>query len=493
LSVGTRRSPWLLLFLLLALVAGLGVAAVAAFRAGAAPELSITNERAAIGRRTPVKIKAHAGGRGLGVIKVELVQGNRVDTLAERGHAPRPPWAFWGPRRTDDEIAVEVGRDVQPALTTGEATIRVTATRPRAWLRAPDPVVRELTLPVRLTPPSLSILSTQHYAAQGGSGAVVYRVGETSVKDGVKAGDWWSPGRPLPGGGAHDRFALYAVPYTLTNPREIRVVAEDDVGNRGEQSFVDRYFDHPLGHERLVVSADFMNKVVPEILSHTPGLRDEGDLLKNFLQINGELRRKNAEALRELASRSRPEFLWNDAFQPQPNAKVMSAFADHRTYLHDEREVDQQDHLGFDLASRRGAEIPASNAGVVMLADYFGIYGNTVVLDHGEGLMTLYAHLSAIDTTEGQTVERGQSIGRTGQTGLAGGDHLHFTVLLHGYPVTPVEWWDPKWIRDRIASKLGTALPAAATLGGGPGAETASSKPAHPRAPRPARAPRRGR
>jgi murein DD-endopeptidase MepM/ murein hydrolase activator NlpD len=146
----------------------------------------------------------------------------------------------------------------------------------------------------------------------------------------------------------------------------------------------------------------------------------------------------------------------------------MSAFADRRTYLHEGREVDRQDHLGFDLASLRGAAVPASNAGVVLLADYFGIYGNTVVLDHGHGLMTLYAHLSAVDTAAGQTVERGQSIGRTGQTGLAGGDHLHFTVLLHGYPVTPVEWWDAKWIRDRVALKLGSALPATANLGEAP-------------------------
>src|SRR5262249_44453996 len=158
---------------------------------------------------------------GLAAVKVELVQGSRVEALAERRYAPRRPWAFWGPRKTDDEIAVDVGRDVQPALTTGEATIRATATRAPACLRSPHPAARDLTLPDRLTPPGLSILSTQHYAAQGGSGAVVYRVGETSVKDGVQAGDWWSPGQPLPGGGPRDHFALYAIPYTLTSPREI--------------------------------------------------------------------------------------------------------------------------------------------------------------------------------------------------------------------------------------------------------------------------------
>jgi murein DD-endopeptidase MepM/ murein hydrolase activator NlpD len=98
--------------------------------------------------------------------------------------------------------------------------------------------------------------------------------------------------------------------------------------------------------------------------------------------------------------------------------------------------------------------VPAANRGVVRLARYFGIYGNTVVIDHGLGLMSLSAHLSSIEVTEGQSVERGERIGRTGATGLAGGDHLHFTALVHGMPVNPIEWWDPKWIRDRITSKL---------------------------------------
>ncbi len=57
-----------------------------------------------------------------------------------------------------------------------------------------------------------------------------------------------------------------------------------------------------------------------------------------------------------------------------------------------------------------------------------------------------------------QAVERGTVLGRTGATGLAGGDHLHFTTLVRGMPVNPVEWWDPAWIRDRVAGKVGPAV-----------------------------------
>jgi len=133
----------------------------------------------------------------------------------------------------------------------------------------------------------------------------------------------------------------------------------------------------------------------------------------------------------------------------------MSSFADRRTYFYRGREVDEQTHLGFDLAVVARTPVPAANRGVVVLARYLGIYGNTVVLDHGLGLGSLYAHLSSIEVKEGQPVERGAIVGHTGSTGLAGGDHLHFTTLVRGLPVNPIEWWDASWVRDRVASKVG--------------------------------------
>ena len=443
------------LALALLLVAG---AAWSGLRAGAPPEVTATGDLPAIGPLTRVSIEARESRRGLASLVVELVQGERVWPLAERHHAPRPSWWLFGDATFEDALVVEVGRERQAELVEGEATVRVTAGRAPTWLRSPDPVVHELALPVRLVPPAVAVTSSHNYAAQGGAAVVVYRVGETSVRDGVQAGTWWSPGAALPGGAPGERFALFAVPYDLDEPDAIRLVAEDEVGNRAEQPFVERYFAKPLGRETIRLSEGFMEKVVPQILARTPGLADPGDLLEAYLLLNGELRRRNADSLLELAARSRPEFLWSEPFLSLPNAQVMSSFANRRTYVLDGRDVDTQDHLGIDLASVRAAPLPAANAGVVVLAEYLGIYGNTVVVDHGHGLMSLYAHLSQIDVTADQIVERGETLGRTGETGMAGGDHLHFTVLLHGRPVTPVEWWDADWIADRVAAKLGAAL-----------------------------------
>jgi murein DD-endopeptidase MepM/ murein hydrolase activator NlpD len=281
----------------------------------------------------------------------------------------------------------------------------------------------------------------------------------------VQAGDWFFPGAPLPGGGTGDRFCLFGVPWDLDDGSGVSLIAEDAVANRAALAFVERFFPRPPARDRIGLSDSFMSRVVPEILRRSPELSDRGDLLENYLQVNGELRRRNAEELVALARGSAPEFLWTEPFLSLPNAKVMSAFADQRTYLYGGRAVDEQTHLGYDLASVARAPVPAANRGVVVMARYFGIYGNTVVVDHGHGLMSLYSHLSSFLVVEGQQVERGAVLGTTGATGLAGGDHLHFTTLVGGLPVNPTQWWDASWIRDRVARKLGPALPFEATPG----------------------------
>jgi murein DD-endopeptidase MepM/ murein hydrolase activator NlpD len=133
---------------------------------------------------------------------------------------------------------------------------------------------------------------------------------------------------------------------------------------------------------------------------------------------------------------------------------VESKFADHRTYFYQGKEVDQQVHLGFDLAVTQKIPVLAGNDGRVVFADYLGIYGNCVVVDHGMGVQSLYGHLSSIEVKAGDTVKKDQRIARSGMTGLAGGDHLHFSIQLQGHPVNPVEWWDPHWIEDRVTRKL---------------------------------------
>ena len=146
--------------------------------------------------------------------------------------------------------------------------------------------------------------------------------------------------------------------------------------------------------------------------------------------------------------------IWSGAFLQMPNTQNMSPYAVRRTYVYRGKVVDRQVHLGLDLASTAGAPVPAANGGVVTMVGDLGIYGQTVVVDHGQGLFSLYSHLSGITVAEGERVARGQAVGTSGQSGMAGGDHLHFSILVGGEFVNPVEWLDDHWIADNVANKL---------------------------------------
>jgi len=427
---------------------------------GPEPAIEIVSDHDLLGPENLLTVTAREPKLGLGRVQVSFVQGARELSLAvwdsegRRGHLPwdRVP-------APETALAVAIGRESVTSLEEGPAIVRVTADRAGGFLRSPDPVVVERAYTVRLTPPSLAVLSTTHYVAQGGSEVVVYQVGETATSSGVRVGDWFFRGYPLPGGGPQDRFAFYAVPYDVDEISALRLEASDEVGNRAEAGFVDRFFPRPLGTDIIGLSEAFLQRVVPAIQSRTPSVDKSEDLLAGYLEINGELRRRNRAELRELATRSQPEFLWSGPFLPHRNAQAMAGFAERRTYVYEGRAVDTQDHLGFDLASTARSPVQAAAGGIVLRAGWFDIYGNAVVLDHGFGLMTLYGHLSTVAVEEGQAVERGHEIGRTGATGLAGGDHLHFAVLLQGLPVNPREWWDDHWIQDRLRLKLGGAMP----------------------------------
>lgn len=97
-------------------------------------------------------------------------------------------------------------------------------------------------------------------------------------------------------------------------------------------------------------------------------------------------------------------------------------------------------HTGIDMSAGQGDPIVAAAGGVVILAGYNGGYGNTVMIDHGGGMVTLYAHQSSLAVVYGQTVATGDLVGYIGSTGLSTGPHLHFEVRLNGSPVDPAPY-----------------------------------------------------
>ncbi|MGH2747232.1 MAG: murein hydrolase activator EnvC family protein [Actinomycetota bacterium] len=97
-------------------------------------------------------------------------------------------------------------------------------------------------------------------------------------------------------------------------------------------------------------------------------------------------------------------------------------------------------HTGIDIDGYSGQPIVASKDGVVIMSSYYSGYGNTVILDHGGGISTLYAHMSGFAVTNGAAVEQGEVVGYVGCTGSCTGDHLHFEVRVNGNPVDPMDY-----------------------------------------------------
>ncbi len=440
-------------------VVGLLLLGLLLLRTGPPPKIALTAKTPGIGQQ-PALLQLHVTEpqRGISSLRVEVQQGETSAVVLAETYPVPPLWAIWQAGTREKSLELSIGRETLPGLRGGEVRVQVSAAGSGSPLRHAQTAAEALTLPVRLVAPQLTVVSTQHYATQGGSGLVVYRVDparlEAGARDGVVAGDWFFPGYPVPQARAGERFSLFAIPYDLEQASGVQLTFQDAFGNETHKAFLDRFFPQPMSRDTIELNQEFLQKAVPEILGQTPELKSQGDLLADYLTINRDLRKANAATLRELALASTPTWQWSGAFLQLPNSKVTSAFADRRTYRWNSQTVDQQDHLGFDLASLRHAAVPASNRGTVRLARYFGIFGNSVVVDHGGGLMTLYSHLSTIAVTPGEPVEKGQELGRTGDTGLAAGDHLHYTVLLQGLPVNPLEWWDEQWINHRIFGRF---------------------------------------
>lgn len=446
-----RRPRWVVVVALLVTAYG----AWGALRRGPAPSAVIESERPAVGQATKVVARFAEPFGGLGTVRLELVQGEKSVVLGEQQF---PRAGSFSPTRgrftARAELSATVGRVSQEWLKEGEVVLRATADRMTGPLRAKAPVVVEKRMQVRLRPPRLELESRQHYVREGGAGAVVFRVGDGVARSGVRAGGVESLSYPGPGGGAGERFALFAIPWELDDSGQVRLFAEDDAGNRVELPFVDLFKKAPPRADTLELTEAFLEKVVPAIASATPGFDASGSLLDQYLRINGELRRSVLAQIAALARDSEPRFLWQGAFQQMPNTQRQAGFAETRTYVYQGRAVDHQTHLGLDVASTERAPVPAANAGKVVFAGWLSIYGNAVILDHGYGLLSLYGHMSTLDVKVGDMVGKEQRLGTSGSTGLAGGDHLHLEIFVQGKSVDPLEWLDEHWIRDNIATKV---------------------------------------
>ena len=429
---------------------------------GEGPQIQLKSPERFVGQNTPLELAVSSPDG----------QFTRVEVTVEQNGKTMPVFSLDQPTSGEVKqdaaeqlfISRPIGKQALPELQAGKARIVVRAARPVFYGMRVLESEAARDVEVRLEPPRVAVLSTFHYINHGGAEFVVLRATPADVAAGVRVGDKEYPAFPASGVGITIDPAMRVAFFGLLQDQDLKtpieVFARDPAGNEAKAMLDHMPFPKRFRQSRIQIDDRFLNHVVPQIAAASPQMNYSTmpeDLLDSFLKINGDLRRRNNEQIAQLAAQTAPQMLWKGPFKPLVNAAVEAGFADNRTYIYKGKEVDRQVHLGFDLAVTQHIQVPAAHHGKVIHAGDLGIYGNCVILDHGLGVQSLYAHLSSIGVKVGDTVEMGQELGRSGTTGLALGDHLHFTMLLNGNPVNAVEWWDPKWNEDRVYRKIRAA------------------------------------
>jgi len=452
--VGVTGRLWLILFVVLA-----GSAAAAlGFRQceGTAPVLRGPQE-IVVGRAgTSFVVAAEDEGTGLRSLRADLIHAEgEMPLLSEtfRGDA------LSGPNRVESEPITLDAADLK--LREGSARVRLSV-RDRSWRGGFGGNESRLEIPVTidLTPPQLTTEPGIEYVQRGGAGALRYWVRDAGGRDGIEVGDHFFPGESLGTGNGRrgsPRVAVFAIPVAAETPIEVRLVAEDRAGNRIARQAPVRVRERNFASSPITLSDGFLDGKVRE-LSEALGLAHD-DGVTAFRDINSRVRAENEERIRELLEESAPTAQFAGAFRQLPNSQVTSRFAERRSYTFEGEEISRATHFGYDLASFRQAPVAAANGGRVVYAGDLGIYGQCVMIDHGLGVASLYGHLSTLEVEAGQDVAAGQLLGLSGTSGLAGGDHLHFAILVRGVYVDPLEWWDPKWVREHVEHRLEPAGP----------------------------------
>lgn len=445
---GLHFGPLLIITFLILVLVPLVVLCV--FRLeGKPPVVQIHPGAETIGAETDLTITVTDEKSGIKKIWIALFKDQKETVLYDQ--VLSPGLFFTGSGIHEEEVLLTI-KPRELGLSDGVADLRVAVSdcAMKGFFKGNRTYIEhKITIDTRA--PSVEVLTNSHNVAQGGACVVIYRVSE-QAESGVWVGDRFFPGYPGYFSDPDICMAFFAFPYNSGENTDIFLTAVDSAKNETKAGFPCYIGKRKFKNDKIRLSDNFLRSKMPEF--ETYGIGEHASLKEKFLYVNRTIRQKNNDTIINACKDSTPEILWNGRFLRLPGSAERAAFADHRTYMYKDKAIDEQTHLGIDLASTAHSPVAASNSGKVVFSDNVGIYGKTVIIDHGFGLFSVYAHLSRLIVTAGQEAEKGEIIGYTGATGMAGGDHLHLGMLIHNTFVNPLEWWDTTWIKHNITDKI---------------------------------------
>ena len=415
------------------------------------PVVNLQMTAPALGAEQTLTIEVGDSQSGLRQVWMALTKDGQDIILVDKTY---PGGNLWSGGTIHQE-SLPVPIDVRAkGLKDGKAVLRLVV-RDYAWRNwwKGNAYSHEQEIAIDTRPPEIDVLSKSHNVNRGGTGLVVYRLSEACRTSGVMVGDHFYPGYSGHFKDPSIFLSFFALNHLQNSKTVLQVAAVDLAGNPGRRGFNYLLKDRAFKKDTITLTDSLIASLTAEFRTQIPGAEGLSPV-DFFLAINRKMRQDNYETIQKVTAQSESRMLWKDEFLRLPRAAPRAGYADHRSYMFNSRKIDEQTHLGVDLASLEQSPVPAANAGKVIFADYLGIYGRSVVIDHGFGLFSMYSHLSQIGVSPDQAVAKGDVLGNTGQTGLAGGDHLHFSILVHDTFVNPVEWWDMHWIQDNVLSKF---------------------------------------
>jgi murein DD-endopeptidase MepM/ murein hydrolase activator NlpD len=407
-----------------------------------------------LGKSAEVPLTVTDADSGLRRLRIVLSKDGKEIALSDTEFPTSGPLGLEKTKQDTARIKID---PASMGLTDGKASLRISLWD-HSWRNWWHGNLNDLQMEVVIDTrsPVIENLTPQNYVNQGGAGLAVYRLSEPCQASGVRVGENYFPGTGglFPDKAVH--IAFFGVSHLQANAAEIVLEAKDLAGNSSRMRWPYQFRKKAFKKDSLAVTDSFITQILPEFQALMPAA-SKASLKDQFLFINRDLRQANYQQIVAATAKTEPAILWKGPFLRLPNSAPRAGFADHRTYLYANREIDQQDHMGVDLASLASSPVPAANSGVVIFTGFIGIYGQTVIVDHGLGLFSMYSHLSQIAVKPGERVGKEVVLGHTGSTGLAAGDHLHFSILIQHLFVDPIEWWDSHWIQDNVLLKLDAA------------------------------------
>jgi murein DD-endopeptidase MepM/ murein hydrolase activator NlpD len=406
------------------------------------PTITLTPDIQAIGPGKTFAITFEDKKSGLSKMLVTLTQNGKTQTLASVSH----------PEKGTQLQRVTISADVTALrLTDGPATLQITA-EDHSLLKNKSTLVK--TVYVDIMPAQIFLLNSMNHVNPGGVCVVLYRTSEPVVESGVFVNDTFFKAYPITVSGKTCYVSYFAIPMDASEREPLVRAFVKDAG-KNETSANIRFIlkKKKFRSDKVSLSDNFLQQKMPDFQTAVPELREK-PLVDVFVYVNTTMRSDNFKTIQEVCRKSQSKALWEGTFLRMKDGSPMALYGDRRQWVFNGKEIGESIHEGIDLASTEKAPVQAANNGQVLYAAPLGIYGNAVIIDHGLGMISLYGHLSAIQVKEGQMVKTGDVIGNTGMSGLAGGDHLHFGIMVGGQFVNPIEWWDPHWIADNVKKKV---------------------------------------